>query len=287
MESDFPHSMFETEEEVTKQIRKWFRFGERKKGQEDERFQGLLGRFVRVAGQLLLLSFLLFISHWVYVHLLEDSCFRVREVEIEGCSKISQETVRSLLTVEGMPNLFALRLEELAEKLEKHPWIDCLVISKVFPNRVRVQIEERRPMAILQLEELYYIDAKGVIFSPVREGDGYNFPFLTGLNRRALDKDPEASKDLLTRALDLLKMIEREKIPPLEEVSEIHMSRSFGMDCFTRANGLVVKMGKDSFEEKLRRLSIAWADFQKRGLSTVSIDCSDLDRIVVKKTHGG
>ena len=85
----------------------------------------------------------------------------------------------------------------------------------------------------------------------------------------------------------LLKMIEREKIPPLEEVSEIHMSRSFGIDCYTQANGLEVKMGKDSFGEKLRRLSIAWSDLRKRGLSTMSIDCSDLDKIVVKKSHGG
>ena len=266
---------------------KWFRPGERKKGQGDERFHGLLGNSVRVASRLLLLSLFLFISHWVYVHLLEDACFRVREVEIEGCSKISPEAIRSLILIEGMPNLFALRLEEVARGLEKHPWIDSFVIRKVLPNKVKVQIEERRPMAILQLEELYYIDAKGVIFSPVRDGDGYNFPFLTGLTRRALDKDPEVSKDLLTKALDLLKMIEREKISPLEEVSEIHMSRSFGMDCFTRANGLEVKMGKDSFDEKLRRLSIAWSDLRKRGLSTMSIDCSDLDRIVVKKSHGG
>ena len=49
-------------------------------------------------------------------------------------------------------------------------------MRKVFPNKVKIQIEERRPIAILQLEELYYIDAKGVIFSPVRDGDGYNFP---------------------------------------------------------------------------------------------------------------
>ena len=264
-----------------------FRPSERKKSQGDERFQGLLKKSVRVASQLLLLSLFLFISHWVYVHLLEDSYFRVREVEIEGCSKISQETIRSLIMIEGMPNLFALRLEEIAKGLEKHPWIDHLVIRKVFPNTVKIQIEERKPMAILQLEELYYIDAKGVIFSPVRDGNGYNFPFLTGLTRQALDKDPEVSKDLLTKALDLLKMIEREKIPPLEEVSEIHMSRSFGIDCYTKANGLEVKMGKDSFGEKLRRLSIAWSDLRKRGLSTMSIDCSDLDKIVVKKSHGG
>jgi hypothetical protein len=84
-----------------------------------------------------------------------------------------------------------------------------------------------------------------------------------------------------------LRIIEREKPLPLEEVSEIHMSRSFGIDCYTKANGLNVKMGKDSFGEKVRRLSIVWSDLRKRGLSAVSIDCSDLNKMVVKKSEKG
>jgi cell division protein FtsQ len=211
----------------------------------------------------------------------------VREIEVEGCGKIRQEAIHSLILIEGMPNLFTVKLEEIAKGVEKHPWIDHFVMRKVFPNKIKVQIEERKPIAILQLEELYYIDAKGVIFSPVREGDGYNFPFLTGLTRQALDKDPETSKELLMRALELLRIAEREKVSPLKEVSEIHMSRSFGMDCYTRANGLEVKMGKDFFHEKVGKLSIIWSDLQKRGLSVMSIDCSDLNRIVVKKPCRG
>jgi hypothetical protein len=45
-----------------------------------------------------------------------------------------------------------------------------------------------------------------------------------------------------------------------------------------------MKMGWDDFWEKKRRLSLIWSDLRKRGFSAVSIDCSDLDRVVVKKT---
>ncbi len=273
-------------EGFTARFWKFFR-REEKKSKGDERFQTLLKKSMRVAFQLLLLSFFLFTGHWVYVHLLEDPCFRVREVEIEGCGKIRPEAIRSLIAIEGMPNLFTVRLEEIARHVETHPWIDHVVVRKVFPNKIRVQIDERKPIAILQLEKLYYIDAKGVVFSPVGEGDGYNFPFLTGLTRQALEKDSESSRDLLMRALELVRLTEKEKVSPIEEISEIHMSRTFGIDCYARANGLEVKMGKDSFHEKMRRLSIVWSDLQKRGLSIMSIDCSDLNRIVVKETHRG
>jgi cell division protein FtsQ len=274
-------------EVFTRRFLKFFHSDPRKNSKGEERFQGLLKKSMRAASRLLLLTFLLFVGHWVYLHLLEDPFFRVREIEIEGCEKINEEAVRSLIMVEGMPNLFTLRLGEIAKRLEKHPWIDQVVMRKVFPHKVRIRIEERKPIAILQLEEFYYIDAKGVIFSPAKDGDGYNFPFLTGLTRQAFEKDPEASKDLIMKALEVLRIVEREKPLALEEVSEIHMSRSFGIDCYTRANGLNVKMGKDAFGEKVRRLSIVWSDLRKRGLSAASIDCSDLNKMVVKKSQKG
>jgi hypothetical protein len=42
-------------------------------------------------------------------------------------------------------------------------------------------------------------------------------------------------------------------------------------------------MGWEDFGEKLKRLSLIWSDLRKREFSAVSIDCSDLKRMVVKK----
>jgi cell division septal protein FtsQ len=247
-------------------------------------FQRILKKFVRVAFQLLLLSFLLFISHRLYVHLLEDPFFQVREIEVKGCRKMEESTILSLIKMEGMPNLFTVSLKEVAKRLETHPWIEEVKARKVFPNKILIQIEERKPIAILQLEESYYIDTKGVIFSPVGDRDELNYPFLTGLTKKGLERDPIVAKDLIMKALEFLRIAEKERISPLEEISEIHMEKIFGIKCFTRAEGVEVRMGWDHFGEKLRRLSLIWSDLQKRGISVSSIDCNDLKRVVVKKT---
>jgi hypothetical protein len=60
------------------------------------------------------------------------------------------------------------------------------------------------------------------------------------------------------------------------------MEKVFGIQCFTKAEGVEVKMGWEDFEEKLKRLPLIWSDLRKRGLSADSIDCSDLTRMVVK-----
>jgi len=207
----------------------------------------------------------------------------VREVEVEGGRKISKETLLSLTVMEGMPNLFSVKLKEVVKRLESYPWIEQVKVRKVFPNKILIQIEERKPMAIIQLEELYYIDTKGEIFSPVGDRDEYNYPYLTGLTHRGLEKDPVEAKRLIMKALELLRIVDQEKVPPLGEISEIHMEKTFGIHCFTKAEGVEVKMGWEDFGEKLKRLSLIWSDLRKRGFSATSIDCSDLKRILVKK----
>ena len=244
---------------------------------------GVIKKVMRLTFQLLVLSFFLFIGHWIYVHLLEDPYFRVREVQVEGGQKIPKETLLSLTAVEGMPNLFSVELKEVVKRLESHPWIEQVQVKKVFPNKILIQVEEKKPMAIIQLGELYYIDTKGEIFSPVGERDEYNYPYLTGLTRQVLEKDPAEAKRMINKALEFLRVVHQEKIPPLEEISEVHMEKAFGIQCFTKAEGVEVKLGWEEFGEKLKRLSLIWSDLRKKGCSAVSIDCSDLGRVVVKK----
>jgi cell division septal protein FtsQ len=206
----------------------------------------------------------------------------VREVEVEGGRKIPKETLLSLTVMEGMPNLFSVELKEVVKRLESHPWIEQVRVRKVFPYKIVIQVEERKPMAIIQLEELYYIDTQGEIFTPVGDRDEYNYPYVTGLTRRVLEKDPVEAKRLIAKALELLRIVSQGKVAPLEEISEIHMEKAFGIHCFTKAEGVEVKMGWEDFEEKLKRLPLIWSDLRKRGFSAISIDCSDVTRMVVK-----
>jgi hypothetical protein len=251
------------------------------------RFQRWLRRLLQIASQLLLLFFFLFLGHRVYIHLMEGSLFRLKEIEVRGSQKIPQEVLLSLTLIEGMPNLFTLRLGEVTRKLESHPWIDQVRGRKVFPNKIVIDVVERKPIAILQLEELFYIDTQGEIFSRVGGKDRYNYPIFTGLTREVFEKSPEEAKHLLNRALELLMVVEREKVPPLEAISEIHMEKTFGITCFNQAEGLEVALGWDRYEEKVRRLSLIWADLRKRGWAAVSVDCSDLQRMIVKKSSKG
>ncbi len=265
--------------------KKFFRPKQRRESRGGERSQRILRKTIRTTSTLFFLSMLLVLGHLVYLELLESSTFRVRQVEIRGNQKLGQEALLSLASIEGMPNLFTLRLKEVAKRLESHPWIEGVTIRKAFPNTVQIDVKERKPIAIVQLEELlYYIDGKGVIFCRAGDGDGYNYPFLTGLNREAMEKDSDESKRLLGKALEALLVAEQEKGTPLGEVSEIHIEKISGIHCISKAEGLEVKMGWDGYPEKVKRVSLIWTDLKRRGLTADSIDCRDVNRMVVQRT---
>ncbi len=262
---------------------KFYRPEKREGGRIEEGFQELLKKAIRIALYLLGSIVLCFAGYQGYGCLIEDPLFQLKEVEVKGCRKISEGTILSLAKIEGMPNLFRLSLKEISKRVEAHPWVEQVSVRKIFPDKVSIHIEERKPMAILLLEEPFYIDSKGVIFSRVGDRDGYDYPFLTGLNRKMFEKEPAVAEHLIAKALECLTVVDRNGTSPLQGVSEIRMEKIFGIYCFTQTGGLEVRMGWDQFEEKLRRLSLIWADLQKRRITVRSIDCSDPKRMVVKK----
>jgi cell division septal protein FtsQ len=270
-------------ESGTVERERFFRPEKKIEGPGGEKYRKVLKKTIQVSSALLIISFLVFFSHQAYTQLLANPSFRVRDIQIRGCGKIARESLLSLASIEGMPNLFTVRVKDIGKRLESHPWIEGVGVRKVFPNRIMIEVQERKPIAIIQLEDLYYIDAKGVIFARVGDGDRYNYPIVTGLNREALDREPEETKQSITKAMELLLMAEKERVDPLEDISEIHLEKIFGIQCFTKAGGVRVDMGWDDFGEKLKRVSTVWADLQKRKISAVSIDCRDPNRVVVKK----
>jgi cell division protein FtsQ len=248
-----------------------------------EGFQSFLGKASRMALYLLILFLLVYGGHRLYHHLREDAVFALKEVEITGCRRLSEGQLLGLLRIGERSDLLTVELGEISKRLQAHPWVEEVKVEKVFPHKISVQIVERKPIAILQMEDPYYLDEKGVIFAPVGERDEYDYPFITGLGRQTLEREPEESKRLIAKVLELLSALRQRRTMPLEEISEIHVEKAFGLQYFTKAEGIEVKMGWDRYGEKLKRLSIIWSDLKRKGIRPLSIDCSDLQRMVVKR----
>jgi cell division protein FtsQ len=84
-------------------------------------------------------------------------------------------------------------LAERKQELEKIPWVETVSVIRLWPNRLRVMVKERTPVAFIALgEHIELIDAQGVLMEiPTGVQSDYSFPVILGMN---------ATEPLSTRA---------------------------------------------------------------------------------------
>ncbi len=67
-------------------------------------------------------------------------------------------------------------------EIEELPWVEEASVQRILPNRMRVFITERTPIAFFRNgTELTLIDAHGVLLDRP-EGEDFHFPIVTGLS---------------------------------------------------------------------------------------------------------
>ncbi len=99
-------------------------------------------------------------------YLVNSALFEVKRIEITGASHVTTDEAMALLGIEKGDNILTWDMNEARKRLESHPWIRELSISRsVVPASVHVRIREHRPMATLVLEgRPYLLSEEGVPF---------------------------------------------------------------------------------------------------------------------------
>jgi len=123
---------------------------------------------------------LLFLT--IYQYLLKTPYIKLEHVVVTG---VDEELKGELLDIAELRfdlSLLAINLNELKEKLEKHPWIRSVELEKRFPHTLLIHAKKEVPWAVVAMEKLYYMDRQGKIFKEVDSFDDVDYPIITGLS---------------------------------------------------------------------------------------------------------
>jgi cell division protein FtsQ len=105
--------------------------------------------------------------------------------------------------------------------VEEIPWVEQATVERLLPNRIRVELVERTPVAFLRLgTDLALVDARGVILERPLEGE-FRFPVVDGI----ADAMPrEAREQRMKLFVQFLKDVELVRPGASERVSEVDLS---------------------------------------------------------------
>ena len=117
----------------------------------------------------LALLFFIILSGLTYLFIF-SSVFQVKNITILGNEKTSAEEIRIIIS-NNTKNIFLADLEKIdIMLLEKYPQIANVSIKRNLPNALLVEIEERKPVAVIfKNEEYFFIDKEAVIFEKILE----------------------------------------------------------------------------------------------------------------------
>ncbi|OHB33877.1 MAG: hypothetical protein A2X84_10890 [Desulfuromonadaceae bacterium GWC2_58_13] len=218
--------------------------------------------------------------------LFDSTYFKVDTVRVENQARVSEQEIVALSDVTVGNNIFELDLERIGRKIEENPWIFSARVQRLFPRTVVIRVEERSPMAVINLDYLYYVDGRGEIFKVLEAQDSLDYPVLTGLERQDLLDCPEESRRQLQGMMELVEELTGRQIFALNDVSEIHLDPTDEIVLYTRNGGIPVRMGTGDYRAKLDRLERIYGDLKPRLRALKYIDLNVMDRIIVKVETG-
>jgi cell division protein FtsQ len=133
---------------------------------------------------------------------LNSSLVAVREVTVEGTSRLSVGEVLAAADVPGGRSLFRVDPGEIAPRVERLPAVGSVTVTRDWPHRVRIEVVERQPVAVVEEPDgATLLDATGVAFARVASPPPGLVPVTLGGPAGAAGADDARAAMAVLRAL--------------------------------------------------------------------------------------
>ena len=185
---------------------------------------------------------LAFATAWVWRL---DAIMPIRTIQLAGSFEhLDQAEVEAMLRPYIGQGFFSLDIRSLQQNLHARPWADTVSVRRVWPDKLKVVIVEKKPLARWDDEQL--LSDRAVVFA----ADTARFAHLPLLH--AVNHPPDW---LLARYRELA-----ERFAAVDETIVALRVDSRGAFDVELINGLEVRLGRSDVERKLARLVSIYGD---------------------------
>ncbi len=203
------------------------------------------------------------------------------QIEITGVENVSRLQVRETFGEDIGRNLFSIPLAERKKQLEEIPWVESAAVMRLLPNRLKVEIRERTPVAFVQIgSRIALVDRAGVVMDlPAGGAKDYSFPVIVG----AGEQEPLSTRASRMKIYDaLVRALDSEGARYSRDISEVDLSdpEDVKVSVADPDGPVLVHLGAGRFLDRYR---IYIANVQKWRQQVPRLDSVDLryDRQVI------
>lgn len=215
---------------------------------------------------------------------------RPDQIEVTGNHVVSREAVLQQFLHDRNRSVLRMSLDNRRAQLERIPWVESATVQRILPNRIRVELTERTPIAFARNgNELALIDAHGVILDRPRD-ENLHFPIVSGVSEDLAREQREKRMQLFQ---EFMKDIELVRGGSSQNVSEVDLSNPkdvrvvmTGLASATDSQAVTIHFGSSDFSSKYRMLVDNFSQWQANAGRVLSIDLQYARQVVVNPDTG-
>ena len=198
-----------------------------------------------LALQVLAVAVLAVVGAWTaWQRVFASERLRVGKLEVRGSHFLSEGEVRELVGAAVGERILSLDIEALKARLRASPWVADATVTRTLPDTLRVEIRERVPLALAELDRLYLMDENGGLIDIYGPRTGaFDLPIVRGL----LGVAEESRRDRARRAGALLADLG----DLAGEISEVYVQPSGDLRVVLRGPGEVLLFGEPPYRQRL------------------------------------
>ena len=203
-----------------------------------------------------------------------ENSFLVKEIIIEGNHRCQRAEIIKALNLDSRQLIFTFSLMQAQRRITDLPFVKQAVISRRLPDRLQIAIKERRPEALLYIDDLYMVDGEGIVIAKAPPAEKLDFPLISGVSLSEWRQRPQVWRGLLKQAMRLLKIWKGHRQQMPEEVAQIVMDEACGLNLFTTDKNWELQLGFENYDERLERWQQVLQVLGKRAATVKYFDCA-------------
>ncbi len=180
--------------------------------------------------------------------------FRVEssdDVEIIGLENVTRAQVMEVMGGDIGRNIFFVPLAQRKVQLEQIPWVKSASVMRFVPNRLKVEIHERTPVAFARVgSRILLVDAAGMLMElPGKKK--YSFPVMLGMN----PGEPLSTRTARMKIYnDVVSQLDSSGAHYSQELSEVDLSDPEDVKVLANNSGgeVLVHLGSSNYLDRYK-----------------------------------
>jgi len=209
--------------------------------------------------------------------------FRVEssdDIEISGLENVARSQVMEVMGGEIGRNIFFVPLAQRKTQLEQIPWVESASVMRFIPNRLKVEIHERTPVAFARVgSRILLTDNVGTLMElPGKKK--YSFPVIVGMNT---GEPPSTRAARMKIYNDVVRQLDSGGARYSQDLSEIDLSDPDDVKVLAnnRAGEVLVHLGSSNYLERYKVYVAHIQEWQQQFDKLESVDLRYDRQIIV------